>query len=82
MESIGKECTELKNKYEDCFNKWYSEEFLRGRIESNPCKYLFDDYRACILVALKERKLEHLIKSQKEKESSSSSSSSTSSSNK
>jgi TRIAP1/MDM35 family protein len=50
MESIGKECTELKHKYEECFNKWYSEKFLKGQLADTPCQDLFDNYRACLLV--------------------------------
>jgi hypothetical protein len=49
MESIGKECTKLKHLYDDCFNKWYSENFLKGD-QSPPCMDLFDEYKACLLV--------------------------------
>ena len=56
MESIGgKACTELKLKYEDCFNKWYSQKFLKGDLADNsPCQDLFDEYKACIVVRVQE----------------------------
>lgn len=34
MNSIGDECTNLKEKYESCFNSWFSEKFLRGEVNS------------------------------------------------
>lgn len=49
MESIGKECTALKNKYDECFNQWYSEKFLKGDYSAS-CQEVFEEYRACILV--------------------------------
>ncbi|KAJ1659349.1 Mitochondrial distribution and morphology protein 35 [Dispira simplex] len=48
MESVGKECTELKHQYEKCFNKWYTEKFLKGD-HTPDCQALFDQYRACVM---------------------------------
>ncbi|CEP10073.1 hypothetical protein [Parasitella parasitica] len=46
--SVGPDCTELKQKYDNCFNKWYSEKFLKG--DTTPeCEDLFKDYRACVM---------------------------------
>lgn len=47
MESIDPKCTDLKLKYETCFNNWYSEKFLKGDTQ-DICASLFQDYRACI----------------------------------
>lgn len=69
MESIGKECTPLKKEYDDCFNKWYSEKFLKGDTAPD-CNDLFLKYRDCVMVylailrnqkVLKERKLDTMI---------------------
>ncbi|KAI7872950.1 mitochondrial distribution/morphology family 35/apoptosis, partial [Spinellus fusiger] len=64
--SIGVQCTELKHKYDACFNKWYSEKFLKG--DTTPdCEELFKDYRACVMVTLKEKGIDKLLaESQKE----------------
>jgi TRIAP1/MDM35 family protein len=52
--SIGAECTELKQKYDTCFNKWYSEKFLKG--DTTPeCEDLFKDYKACVMVSFRRR---------------------------
>lgn len=47
MDSIGPECTELKHKYEACFNRWYSEKFLKGETRDE-CEPLFKAYKACL----------------------------------
>ena len=57
MESIGPQCTELKKEYDECFNKWYSEKFLRGDLATTPCQELFEDYKACLLVIHISRRL-------------------------
>lgn len=52
MESIGPECTDLKKTYDDCFNRWYAEKFLRGQLDASPCQELFDEYKACLAVGM------------------------------
>ncbi|KAI9302905.1 mitochondrial distribution/morphology family 35/apoptosis [Cunninghamella echinulata] len=65
--SVGPDCTELKIKYDTCFNKWYSEKFLKG--DTTPeCEDLFKDYRACVMVTLKEKGIDKLL-SESRKES-------------
>ncbi|KAI3633230.1 hypothetical protein MIR68_008768 [Amoeboaphelidium protococcarum] len=80
MESMRKECTELKQNYEDCFNQWYADVFLqqtkdnRLQVDENnnePCKELFDEYRACIIIALREKKLDQAIDKAKKQQSNS-----------
>ncbi|KAJ1985673.1 Mitochondrial distribution and morphology protein 35 [Dimargaris cristalligena] len=56
MESVGKECTQLKHQYEECFNKWYTEKFLKGD-HSPDCQDLFNKYRSCVFKTLKERNM-------------------------
>lgn len=47
MQSISPECNELKYKYDDCFNSWFSERFLRGD-SKDPCKELLEAYQTCV----------------------------------
>ncbi|KAI9480578.1 MAG: hypothetical protein EXX96DRAFT_185893 [Benjaminiella poitrasii] len=58
--SVGPNCTELKQKYDNCFNKWYSEKFLKGDTTSE-CEDLFKDYRACVMKTLKEKGIDKLL---------------------
>jgi TRIAP1/MDM35 family protein len=75
MESIGKNCTELKKQYDDCFNKWYSEKFLKGDLSEQPCVELFQEYKACVFViyfslikiAIKEKNLDKVLNLDKKK---------------
>jgi TRIAP1/MDM35 family protein len=49
MNSISAECQELKEKYDDCFNKWFSEKFLKGYTKDD-CAPLFEVYQNCVKV--------------------------------
>ncbi|KAG9299119.1 hypothetical protein G9A89_020432 [Geosiphon pyriformis] len=59
-QSIGSNCNQLKTEYDTCFNKWYSEKFLKG--DSTPeCEELFQAYRGCVLAAVKQKKIDKII---------------------
>ncbi|RKP12169.1 hypothetical protein BJ684DRAFT_11897 [Piptocephalis cylindrospora] len=60
MESIGKDCTELKQAYDTCFNRWYAESFLKGNTTPE-CDELFEKYRSCVHKTLKERQLDKML---------------------
>lgn len=49
MNSISPECQELKEKYDACFNKWFSEKFLKGNTKDE-CGALFEVYQDCVKV--------------------------------
>ena len=49
MNSVGKDCQELKHSYDECFNKWFAESFLKGK-KDDPCSGLFKEYQACVKV--------------------------------
>ncbi|KAK3803233.1 hypothetical protein RRG08_013816 [Elysia crispata] len=57
MNSVGEECQELKRRYDECFNKWFAEKFLKGQ-RDDPCQPLFKVYQECVKKALKEKKLD------------------------
>lgn len=57
MNSISPECTEVKRRYDQCFNTWYAEVFLKGR-KGDPCKQLFEQYQSCLRKAASELKLD------------------------
>ncbi|CAL1528754.1 unnamed protein product [Lymnaea stagnalis] len=56
MDSVGKECQDLKRKYDECFNKWFAEKFLKG-VTEDPCTKLFNVYQECVKKAIKEKNL-------------------------
>lgn len=49
MNSVGEECQELKKAYDECFNDWFSNKFLKGE-RSEPCPNLFKSYQECVKV--------------------------------
>ncbi|KAI1402465.1 putative mitochondrial distribution and morphology protein [Hypoxylon fuscum] len=61
--SLAPECNEVKERYDACFLKWYSEKYLRGnaKADDNECTNLFKDYKNCLQVALKERGIDKLL---------------------
>ncbi|KAI8671056.1 hypothetical protein NCS57_00579500 [Fusarium keratoplasticum] len=60
--SLAPECNEVKERYDTCFLKWYSEKYLRGQEKDNKeCANLFKDYQQCLKGALKERGIDKLV---------------------
>ena len=51
MSSINKECDKSKSLYDECFNNWYVNDFLKGKTESSSkCEELFVLYKNCVWV--------------------------------
>lgn len=50
MNSVGEACTELKREYDQCFNRWFAEKFLKGDSADDPCGQLFKRYQLCVQV--------------------------------
>ncbi|EQC52971.1 distribution and morphology protein Mdm35 [Schizosaccharomyces japonicus yFS275] len=46
--SIAPECTNLKKRYDACFNEWYTGKFLKGDTDDSQCAELFQEYRKCV----------------------------------
>ncbi|PBP19709.1 putative TP53-regulated inhibitor of apoptosis 1, partial [Diplocarpon rosae] len=74
--SLAPECNEMKERYDSCFLKWYSEslfpphldelhshvlEYLRGQGTTDECAPLFKDYKKCLTAALKERGIDKML---------------------
>nr|XP_015921858.1 TP53-regulated inhibitor of apoptosis 1 [Parasteatoda tepidariorum] len=58
MDSLGKDCIELKKEYEKCFNYWYSERFLKNKEgDLSICEPLFQEYQKCLKVAIKKNNI-------------------------
>ncbi|KGM91462.1 uncharacterized protein PADG_12445 [Paracoccidioides brasiliensis Pb18] len=59
--SIAPECNNVKEKYETCFLKWYSEKYLRGNTTDKDCTKVFEEYQKCLSKTLKERGLDGMV---------------------
>lgn len=50
MNSIGEACTDLKKEYDECFNTWFAEHFLKGNTNDSMCAPMFRVYQQCVKV--------------------------------
>ena len=53
-------CLPFKEKYDQCFNWWYRNQFLRGNMGVNRCDDIFDEYRACLIETVHAKGMSHL----------------------
>ncbi|KAH0625464.1 hypothetical protein JD844_014994 [Phrynosoma platyrhinos] len=62
MNSVGEACTELKREYDQCFNRWFAETFLKGEARGggDPCVQLFKRYQLCKAIKEKDIPIEGL----------------------
>ncbi|KAF2033234.1 UPF0203-domain-containing protein [Setomelanomma holmii] len=60
--SLAPECNEVKERYDNCFLKWYSEKFLRGTATTDECKPIFEKYEQCLSRALDDRGIDKMLK--------------------
>jgi len=59
MGSLSPECNELKKKYDDCFNSWFSR-FLEGDQNLSVCDKYLTQYQACVQAAMQRMKIDVL----------------------
>lgn len=59
--SFAPECTSAKNAYDDCFNKWYTEKFLKGKSVENECTEFWDTYITCINANLAKQGIKPML---------------------
>ncbi|XP_004413899.1 PREDICTED: TP53-regulated inhibitor of apoptosis 1-like [Odobenus rosmarus divergens] len=50
-------CTDMKREYDQCFNRWFAEKFLKGDGSGDPCTDLFKRYQQCVQKAIKEKEI-------------------------
>ncbi|KPI34957.1 Mitochondrial distribution and morphology protein 35 [Cyphellophora attinorum] len=59
--SLAPECNEVKERYDTCFLKWYSEKYLRGNSSTDECEGLFKTYKTCLNKVLKDKGIDVMI---------------------
>ncbi|XP_035294086.1 TP53-regulated inhibitor of apoptosis 1-like, partial [Cricetulus griseus] len=57
MTSIREACTDMNREYDQCFNCWFAEKFLKGASSSDTCTDLFKHYQLCVQKAIKEKEI-------------------------
>ncbi|KAF7987324.1 hypothetical protein HCN44_003086 [Aphidius gifuensis] len=51
-------CSELKKTYDDCFNAWFSDKFLKGDNDDSICAPFLKVYKECVEATMKDQKIE------------------------
>ncbi|XP_009590944.1 uncharacterized protein At4g33100-like isoform X2 [Nicotiana tabacum] len=41
-------CAQLREAYHNCFNRWYSDKFLKGEWDKEECVLEWQKYRDCL----------------------------------
>ncbi|XP_023536688.1 uncharacterized protein At4g33100-like isoform X2 [Cucurbita pepo subsp. pepo] len=54
-------CADLRAVYHNCFNRWYSEKFVKGQFDEEPCVSEWQKYRACLSEHLEDKKLKRFL---------------------
>ncbi|KAL5728697.1 hypothetical protein ACHQM5_001748 [Ranunculus cassubicifolius] len=57
-------CAQLRAAYHDCFNRWYSEKFVKGQWDKEECVAEWEKYRACLSQHLENKKLSRFLEAQ------------------
>ncbi|KAF2078381.1 hypothetical protein CYY_000364 [Polysphondylium violaceum] len=54
-------CKDLKERHDACFNKWYTNAFLKGTSTTSECQDEWEEYQVCLKDKLKQWNLEYLM---------------------
>ncbi|XP_046680801.1 TP53-regulated inhibitor of apoptosis 1-B-like [Homalodisca vitripennis] len=52
------QCRQLKEEYDNCFNLWFSQKFLKGDDNDEICAPLLKVYKECVKRTMKENNIE------------------------
>ncbi|GAB4837056.1 hypothetical protein Ancab_001971 [Ancistrocladus abbreviatus] len=54
-------CAYLRTAYHDCFNRWYSEKFLKGQWDKEECVTEWQKYKDCLSQHLDDKHLSRFL---------------------
>ncbi|KAJ4844330.1 hypothetical protein Tsubulata_050486 [Turnera subulata] len=57
-------CAQLKEAYHNCFNRWYSEKFVKGQWDKEECVIEWQKYRACLSEHLDDKLLARFMEAE------------------
>ncbi|KAJ7966389.1 Mitochondrial distribution/morphology family 35/apoptosis [Quillaja saponaria] len=57
-------CAHLRAAYNNCFNRWYSEKFVKGQWEKEECVSDWQKYRACLSEHLEDKHLSRFLEAE------------------
>ncbi|KAF3446075.1 hypothetical protein FNV43_RR11254 [Rhamnella rubrinervis] len=54
-------CANLRAAYHNCFNRWYSEKFVKGQWDKEDCVSEWQKYKACLSEHLEDKHLSRFL---------------------
>lgn len=57
-------CAHLRAAYHNCFNRWYSEKFVKGHWDKQECVSEWQKYRNCLLQHLQDKHLSRFLEAE------------------
>ncbi|EYU20323.1 hypothetical protein ABFS83_01G009900 [Erythranthe nasuta] len=54
-------CANFRTAYHNCFNRWYSDKFLKGQWDKMECVSEWDKYRECLSKHLDDKHLSRFL---------------------
>ncbi|PON95980.1 Mitochondrial distribution/morphology family protein [Trema orientale] len=54
-------CANLRTAYHNCFNRWYSEKFVKGQWDKEECVSEWRKYKACLSEHLEDKHLSRFL---------------------
>ncbi|KAJ4709016.1 Mitochondrial distribution/morphology family 35/apoptosis protein [Melia azedarach] len=57
-------CANLRTAYHNCFNRWYSEKFVKGQWDKEECVAEWKKYRACLSEHLDDKHLSRFLEAE------------------
>ncbi|MED6145498.1 hypothetical protein PIB30_025803 [Stylosanthes scabra] len=57
-------CSHLRDAYNNCFNRWYSEKFMKGHWDKQECVDEWQKYRACLSQHLDDKLLSRFLEAE------------------
>ncbi|XP_025191000.1 TP53-regulated inhibitor of apoptosis 1-like isoform X2 [Melanaphis sacchari] len=59
LNSFHPDCNELKQRYDECFNVWFTEHYMNGHYNNEGCNKVFELYTDCVKRGMKEYGLQY-----------------------
>ncbi|CAN6456168.1 unnamed protein product [Victoria cruziana] len=57
-------CSLLRTSYNDCFNRWYAEKYMKGQRDKQECVEEWEKYRACLVKFLEDKHLRRFLEAE------------------
>ncbi|KMT17898.1 hypothetical protein BVRB_2g034280 [Beta vulgaris subsp. vulgaris] len=57
-------CADLRIAYNNCFNRWYAEKYVKGQWQNEECVVEWEKYRKCLSQHLEDKQLSRFLEAE------------------